>query len=379
MTMNTLLLVALFLGSQASVEAFRPLSHTTTRRHTGFTSSSALRVFGRKTELTDSLLPSFRFWQSTDDIDDDNDIDTSPAVTSGMPDLLSYFQRDEVAVDVDDEVAISSTSLLTTQAAAATTTDLEWVDGDDQVAIPLSTLLSVAALLGATALLATGSSLGLTLDDVTTTAVAFMHNPQDTLAVLIESIKGMGPAAPLYFGLLYCIAECLAIPATPLTLSAGYLFGASQGVAIVLTAGTLAACVGFFVGKTVLRQTVEGLLEQNPQFAKLDRAIGKEGFKLLVLVRLTPLFPFALSNYIYGASAIKFWPYFWGTLLGFTPGTIAYVYTGMVGQAVLSGQGSEPWYVYAGGMTALAALLKVISDTATGIVQTMEEEDEALL
>jgi uncharacterized membrane protein YdjX (TVP38/TMEM64 family) len=375
MTMNTLLLVALFLGSQASVEAFRPLLHTTTRRHTSFTSPSALRVFGRKPEPSHSLLSSFRFWRNTDDIDDDNDIDTSPALT--MPDLLSYFQRDEVAVDVD-EVATSSTSLLTQQAAAATT-DLEWVDGDDQAAIPLSTLLSVAALLGAAALLATGSSLGLTLDDVTTTAVAFMHNPQDTLAVLIESIKGMGPAAPLYFGLLYCIAECLAIPATPLTLSAGYLFGASQGVAVVLAAGTLAACVGFFVGKTVLRQTVEGLLEQNPQFAKLDRAIGKEGFKLLVLVRLTPLFPFALSNYIYGASAIEFWPYFWGTLLGFTPGTIAYVYTGMVGQAVLSGQGSEPWYVYAGGMTALAALLKVISDTATGIVQTMEEEDEALL
>lgn len=79
---------------------------------------------------------------------------------------------------------------------------------------------------------------------------------------------------------------------------------------------------------------VAGILEDNPKFSSMDRAVEKEGFKLMLLLRLSPLFPFALSNYLYGASSIRFWPYFFGTLLGFAPGTFAYVYAGEIGKAL---------------------------------------------
>ena len=251
---------------------------------------------------------------------------------------------------------------------------LDEFDGDIEDSLSFGAVFSVAAIIGGAVLLAAGNYLGVSFDDVAHTATSFVHHPQQTMTDLIEDIKEIGPAAPLFFGLLYCIAEILAIPATPLTLSAGYLFGLYHGTLVVLAAGTVAACAGFAIGKTALCGAVEGLLEENPEFRKLDRAIGKEGFKLLVLVRLTPIFPFSISNYIYGASSIKFWPYFWGTLLGFAPGTFAYVYTGMVGQAVMTGQGDQPWYVYAGGLAGLTALLKFVTDTATGIVRAMEDE-----
>jgi uncharacterized membrane protein YdjX (TVP38/TMEM64 family) len=228
-------------------------------------------------------------------------------------------------------------------------------------------------------------SSGWTLQDITTNVQTLVTtNPQETMSSLIASIKDLGPAAPFYFGVLYFLAELLAIPATPLTLSAGYLLGLPVGALTVLLAAVAAASVSFLIGKTVLRGVVqEQILDQNPKWAKLDQALGassESGFKLLLLVRLTPLFPFSIANYIYGASAIDFKSYFFATLLGFAPGTVAYVYTGMVGQALTSGDANaQPWYVYLGGLAVLGGLLKLATDVATDVIETMgvvDDEDD---
>jgi uncharacterized membrane protein YdjX (TVP38/TMEM64 family) len=233
-------------------------------------------------------------------------------------------------------------------------------------------VLGVVVTLG----IAAAARLGYTPEDAVTAVQTFFANPQAVLTSGIETVKDLGPIGALYFGLFYFVAETLAVPATPLALSAGYLFGLPEGFAVVLAAATLAACLGFFVGKTYLRSYVERVLEENPTWAKLDRAVGAQGFKLLVLVRLSPIFPFSISNYIYGASSIDFIPYFWGTLLGFTPSTLAYVYTGMVGKDVLLGSGSQEWYVYAGGLAVLGTLLKLVTDVATGIIDAIDDEKE---
>ena len=203
-----------------------------------------------------------------------------------------------------------------------------------------------------------------------------VQNPQGLVQDVIDQVQAMGPLGPLYYGAFYVLCETLALPATPLTLSAGYLFGMTQGVIVVLLAGTIAASIGFAIGKTVLRSWVEEtVLEQNPTFKKLDRAIGKEGFKLLVLIRLTPIFPFSIANYVYGASSIDFPSYFLGTLIGFTPGSVAYVYTGMVGKELMLGEGDKPWFFYVVGLAVLAGMLKLITDVAANIVNAIEEEE----
>ncbi len=186
----------------------------------------------------------------------------------------------------------------------------------------------------------------------------------------------MGPMGALYFGLAYTIAEVLAIPAFPLTASAGYLFGVAMGTSVVLISASIAAAISFVIGRTVLRAYVENLLEDYPDFKKIDKAIGKEGFKLMLLLRMSPVFPFALSNYLYGASSVEFWPYFFGTMIGFTPGTLAYVYSGHVGKALTLGDGSsQPWYIYLGGFALLSGFLKLLADAATGIIEEFEENE----
>jgi uncharacterized membrane protein YdjX (TVP38/TMEM64 family) len=213
------------------------------------------------------------------------------------------------------------------------------------------------------------------LTDIIEMAQHALKNPSATLDSVVQSVEAMGPLGPLYFGVAYTIAEILAIPAIPLTASAGYLFGPVQGTTVVLISASIAASVSFVIGRTLLRNYVESVLLDYPKFAKIDRAIGKEGFKLMLLLRLSPIFPFALSNYLYGASSINFKNFFWGTLLGFAPGTAAFVYTGYVGKALtVGGESTYPWFVYAGGLAVFAGVLKVVADTATRVVEEMEDD-----
>jgi len=237
---------------------------------------------------------------------------------------------------------------------------------------PVSLAIAVASIL------AIGLKISdVDLGDIVGTVQAFLDDPATTMLGVTESVKTMGPMGVFYFGFMYTIAEVLAIPAVPLTASAGYLFGVSTGFLVVLISANIAASISFLIGRTLLRSTVQEMLKDYPDFQKIDRGIQKEGFKLMMLLRLSPVFPFALSNYLYGASSISFNAYFWGTLFGFAPGTLAYVYTGVVGKALtIGGDGTQPWYVYAGGGLLLAGFLKIFADVATGIVEQIEEDEQ---
>lgn len=234
---------------------------------------------------------------------------------------------------------------------------------------------TLAVLVAAGALAANlGSELGIDLE-----LGQLFKDPSNSFDTILESLGTMdAEKGMIYFSSFYVLAEILAIPAVPiLTASSGYLFGTLPGTATCLFSAAIAASISFVIGRTLLRGYVEGVLAGNPKFQSMDRAIEKEGFKLMLLLRLSPLFPFALSNYLYGASSIRFLPYFFGTLLGFAPGTFAYVYAGRVGKALLSidEATSEPWYVYVGGMAVLVALLKIAGDVASGVIDSLEEED----
>lgn len=208
-------------------------------------------------------------------------------------------------------------------------------------------------------------------------AHSILTHPHSSLEAVVENVKEMGPMGMIYFGFVYTIAEILAIPAFPLTASAGYLFGVKDGTAVVLLSASIAAATSFLIGRTFLRSYVEGLLEDYPDFKKMDKAIGSEGFKLILLLRLSPIFPFALSNYLYGVTSIKFWPYFWGTMIGFLPGTVAYVYTGEIGKSLtLDAASAEPWYVYAGGLCLIVGFIKVASDVASSVIEKSQVENQ---
>ncbi|KAG7592675.1 SNARE domain associated Golgi protein [Arabidopsis thaliana x Arabidopsis arenosa] len=148
-------------------------------------------------------------------------------------------------------------------------------------------------------------------------------------------IEGYGTAGYALFIAVYAGLEILAIPALPLTMSAGLLFGPLVGTIIVSISGTMAASVAFLIARYFARERILKLVEDNKKFLAIDKAIGENGFRVVTLLRLSPLLPFSLGNYLYGLTSVKFVPYVLGSWLGMLPGSWAYVSAGAFGRAII--------------------------------------------
>ena len=201
-----------------------------------------------------------------------------------------------------------------------------------------------------------------------------------------EYVEGLGPNGPALFMALYVLLEILAVPAIPLTMSAGAIFGPAQGTAMVSVSGTIAATVSFFIARYALRDRVKEMAQQYPKFAAIDNAIGEDSFRVVALLRLSPLLPFALSNYLYGLTSVKARPYVVASWLGMLPGSFAYVSAGSVGRTMMeagasAGEAGGDWTRAAQVACGFGfALLSgsYIANLASEALKDVEEEMNAI-
>jgi uncharacterized membrane protein YdjX (TVP38/TMEM64 family) len=151
----------------------------------------------------------------------------------------------------------------------------------------------------------------------------------------------MGLAGIFIFIAVYAAATVLLAPGVILTIGAGFAFGLWKGFLAVSAGATLGASLAFLVARFVARDKIEAIARRNTKFQRIDNAIGKQGAKLVFLLRLSPVIPFNLSNYFYGLTAVKFWPYVRASWIGMMPGTFLYVYIGTAGKAAVAAAGGE--------------------------------------
>ena len=150
---------------------------------------------------------------------------------------------------------------------------------------------------------------------------------QELLQNALTWVESLGSIAPIAFIVLYNVATVLLIPGSVLTLGSGILFGLFWGSVYVFFAATLGATLAFWLGRNVARDWVSEKISAYPKFAAIDKAVAKEGFKIVFLTRLSPLFPFNLLNYAFGITQVSLKDYVLGSV-GMIPGTILYVYIG---------------------------------------------------
>lgn len=159
--------------------------------------------------------------------------------------------------------------------------------------------------------------------------VSFIFLPvRDLLLGVIEWVKQRDQMGIVIYGAIYIVATVAFIPGTILTLGAGLLFGVIVGSFLISIASTIGAAIAFIVGRTLAREYVEARSAQSPKFKAIDEAVGKEGFKIVLLTRLSPLFPFNLLNYLFGITKVSFWKYVLASWIGMFPGTVMYIYFG---------------------------------------------------
>ncbi|OKH19897.1 TVP38/TMEM64 family protein [Hydrococcus rivularis NIES-593] len=150
---------------------------------------------------------------------------------------------------------------------------------------------------------------------------------QELLQTSLIQLKNLGFIGAIAFIAIYNLATLLFVPGSILTMKGGCLFGVFWGSVCVLIAATLGATWAFLLGRYLSRDWVCRQIGKNPKFQALDRAVGKEGWKIVLLTRLSPLFPFNLLNYAFGVTQVSLKDYILGSL-GMIPGTVMYVYIG---------------------------------------------------
>jgi uncharacterized membrane protein YdjX (TVP38/TMEM64 family) len=178
-------------------------------------------------------------------------------------------------------------------------------------------------------------------------------------------VAHLGVWGVLLFILVYVVATMLFFPASILTIGAGFIFGVMLGTVTVSIAATAGAALAFLIARYLARDQIEHKVAGNPRFERIDRAIGERGAKLVFLLRLSPLIPFNLSNYFYGLTSVKFWPYVLASWIGMLPGTLLYVYLGAPGKAGLSGavgqtSGYSPWEYALFGVGLVATVIVTV-------------------
>src|SRR5439155_14277827 len=149
-------------------------------------------------------------------------------------------------------------------------------------------------------------------------------------------VTRMGVVGIFIFIGVYVVATVLLAPGSILTIGAGFAFGLWKGFLAVSAGSTLGAALAFLVARFIARDKVEAIAERNDKFRNVASAIGKQGAKLIFLLRLSPMIPFNLSNYLYGITKVRFWPYVLASWIGIMAGNLLYAYIGTASQAAIS-------------------------------------------
>ncbi|WP_228019933.1 TVP38/TMEM64 family protein [Sphaerospermopsis sp. LEGE 08334] len=203
-------------------------------------------------------------------------------------------------------------------------------------------------------------------------------NPQAILKDALQWIDSLGTVGAIAFIAIYIMATVAFLPGSILTLGAGVLFDVFWGSVYVFIGATLGATAAFLIGRYLARNWVIKKIADNKKFAAIDKAVGREGLKIVLLTRLSPIFPFNLLNYAFGVTAVSLKDYFLGCV-GMIPGTIMYVYIGsLAGNLALIGTENQPtnstltWMIRIVGFIATVAVTIYVTKIAKKALEIID-------
>jgi pyruvate/2-oxoglutarate dehydrogenase complex dihydrolipoamide dehydrogenase (E3) component/uncharacterized membrane protein YdjX (TVP38/TMEM64 family) len=197
-------------------------------------------------------------------------------------------------------------------------------------------------------------------------------------------VRSLGAIGPVVVVLTYVVCTVLFIPGSAITIGSGTLFGLQTGLVVVVLGANLGALCSFLLARSVLRQKVAAWAAANPRFRALDQAIGEQGFKMVLLTRLSPVFPFVLLNYFLGLTAVRTGSYALANLLGMLPATFLFVYIGAAAREAITAQGDPSAGFYQQvlkyvGLLATVAVVVIVTRIARKALREAEQRQEGSL
>jgi uncharacterized membrane protein YdjX (TVP38/TMEM64 family) len=213
----------------------------------------------------------------------------------------------------------------------------------------------------------TSSALVLTLA-VTGVVLAALFLPlAEWTTRLAERARGAGSVGVAIFFAAYVISTVAAVPGSILTLAAGFAYGPFWGLVLASPASVAGATCAFILGRTLLRDWAARKVGRSPTAGAIDTAIEREGFKLVLLLRLSPLFPFNVLNYFLSLSKVRLRTYVVASVIGMLPGTALYVYLGSLATTAAELSSADK---AGGGVRTIVYGLGLLATVAVVIVAT---------
>jgi uncharacterized membrane protein YdjX (TVP38/TMEM64 family) len=203
-------------------------------------------------------------------------------------------------------------------------------------------------------------------------ACAFLLPVRDWGARLVDWLRVAGPkGAAAYFG-VYLVGAILLVPGSLLTATAGFVYGPVLGALLAWPASLIASSVTFVLGRTILRGPVSRRLARRKKWAAIDRAVSRKGWKIVALLRLSPVLPANLMNYGLGLTGMKLRDYVLGGAIGSIPSTILYAYIGSAAHSaaeIVRGERAEVTpaerALFWGGLVATVVVVLIVARITT--------------
>ncbi|MFY7801898.1 MAG: TVP38/TMEM64 family protein [Limnoraphis robusta] len=206
---------------------------------------------------------------------------------------------------------------------------------------------------------------------------------QDYLKQTLDWIANLGYWGPVALIFVYILATVLFLPGSILTLGAGAIFGVITGSICVSIGSVVGATCAFLVGRYLARGWVAEKIAENDKFKAIDEAVAREGWKIVGLTRLSPVFPFNLLNYSFGLTKVSLRDYVIASWIGMIPGTLMYVYIGsLAGElATLGVEGRSKttgeWILYGVGLMATVAVTVYVTKIARQALNEKISEEQS--
>lgn len=159
--------------------------------------------------------------------------------------------------------------------------------------------------------------------------LAHVLHLHERIPPFLDAARGLGTKGVLVHLAAYLVAALLALPLAPITVAAGATYGVAAGVVIGAPGVALASSVAFMVGRLIARDP-DALALDDTRTARAIRAIGRGGFRLVLVLRLAPAFPFSILNFAFGATPTPLRHFFAGSLVGTAPSQLGYACLGAV-------------------------------------------------
>ena len=205
----------------------------------------------------------------------------------------------------------------------------------------------------------------------------------DLLASMQQRVMHWGAWSAVCYPLLYACCNVLLLPGGVLSIGGGFFFGLWWGFLIILVGNVAGAAMSFVISRWIGQRWFRRRLARNPTLGAIEPAVAREGWKIILLSQLHPLFPTSLLNYLYGLTTIRFRTCMTWVAIGQAPGLFLYAYLGTLGQLglnLLRGK-SHPrtieYVIWGGGFITAVIVLLFLGRIALRLLKAAEDEARA--